>query len=94
MNRKILFIHAKWCMPCKYFTSHLIHPVEIELPDQVVQLDVDVSPSMAERLGADRVPCIIFYEDGKPVGKAHSLLNPDDVIRWLKGGKYHDSHSG
>jgi thioredoxin 1 len=52
---------APWCGPCK-----AIEPVLEELPLEVVKIDIDENPRVANRYGVLSLPTVILFADGEP----------------------------
>jgi thioredoxin 1 len=52
---------APWCGPCK-----AIEPVLEELPLEVVKIDIDENPRIANRYGVLSLPTVILFADGEP----------------------------
>jgi len=52
---------APWCGPCK-----AIEPALTELPLDVVKLDIDANPRVAQRYGVLSIPTVILFEGGEP----------------------------
>jgi thioredoxin 1 len=52
---------APWCGPCK-----AIEPILEELPLDVVKLDIDENPRIANRYGVLSIPTVILFADGEP----------------------------
>lgn len=86
MNRKLIFVHASWCMPCKFLASHLITEISEVVPDQVQMLDADEFPSALDRMGLKGIPSVVLSEDGKVV-RSYTGLYPssETIIDWLQG---------
>ncbi|KAF0225307.1 MAG: thioredoxin 1 [Erysipelotrichaceae bacterium] len=62
--------YADWCGPCK-----MIAPVleqlskEYEGKANIIKLDVDATPEVAQSFGVMSIPTLILFKDGEPVGK-------------------------
>ena len=61
---------ATWCGPCTK-----LHPVLEKLAAasdayDIVKVDVDENPALAEKFGVSAVPTMIIFKDGKSVGRA------------------------
>ncbi|HTR33540.1 MAG TPA: thioredoxin [Gaiellaceae bacterium] len=52
---------APWCGPCR-----AIEPALAELPLDVVKLDIDENPRVAQRYGVLSIPTVILFEGGEP----------------------------
>jgi thioredoxin 1 len=62
--------YADWCGPCK-----MIAPVLEQLDKeytgkaQIVKLDVDANPAVAQAYGVMSIPTLIVFKDGQIAGK-------------------------
>jgi thioredoxin 1 len=62
--------YADWCGPCK-----MIAPVleqldkEYDGKAQIVKLDVDANPAVAQAYGVMSIPTLIVFKDGQIAGK-------------------------
>jgi thioredoxin len=62
-------VWAPWCGPCKMLTP-VIHKVEPQFPDvKFGELNVDNNPSVAQEYDVQSIPTLLFFKDGKMVGK-------------------------
>lgn len=88
MNRKLIFLHAAWCGPCKYAERTLISKIENDCPGQIERVDVSVDrDNYCRKYKIKRCPTIILMEDGEAVKIYSGILEKQDVLtRWLKGG--------
>ncbi len=72
---------AEWCGPCKK-----LHPIMAELademPDQVkiVEVDVGVSPEIAQKYAVVSVPQILFFKNGEMEERVVGVLPKVKII--------------
>lgn len=85
--RKILFFHAAWCKPCKFLDKNVINMVEKDCPDQVERIDVNHSPSFAQKMKIIRIPTLIFMDGELETFRKVMPLEPEKLVAWLKGEK-------
>lgn len=72
---------ATWCGPCKMLAP-VVDEVAAEAGQraEVIKVDIDQSPSIAQRFGVMSVPTLIAFSAGKPVAQKvgvqpkHALL--------------------
>lgn len=62
---------ASWCGPCRMQAPILeelamAHDGEV----QVCKVDVDAEPALAERFGVMSIPTLVYFRDGRVIGKA------------------------
>ena len=71
---------ATWCGPCKMLAKSL-EEIEDELPFiNIVKVDVDQCPKLAERFHVTGVPDLYYYKDGQVVSHGPGAV-PDDEIK-------------
>lgn len=83
--RKLLFFHASWCPPCRFYEKQFITPLEMAAEvGQVQRVDVQSDPFTAEKYQVDRLPAVVFL-DGKRVYMARTgAIDIEAVGKWLK----------
>jgi len=72
---------ATWCRPCK-MQSPIIEEVSSEMVGKasVYKLDIDQSPSIADRYNVQSIPTMIIFKDGKVVTQFVGLTEKDQII--------------
>ena len=75
---------APWCGPCRALAPTL----EAIATDwagraRVVKLNVDVSPSSAERFSVRAIPTLILFKNGREVGRLLGAVNKTEIARKL-----------
>jgi thioredoxin 1 len=75
---------APWCGPCRALAPTL----EAIATDwagraRVVKLNVDVSPSSAERFSVRALPTLILFKNGREVGRLLGAVNKTEIARRL-----------
>lgn len=63
--RKLVFIHADWCGPCRFMLEKSIKPLAAEFPDSVEIIDAMKCGSLSAYNPGKRLPLTIIYDDGK-----------------------------
>lgn len=77
---------AAWCGPCR-----MLGPVlerEVERRDgavELVKLDVDANPQLAQNYGIQGIPAVKAFRDGKVVAEFVGAQPPTEVSRFLDG---------
>jgi thioredoxin 1 len=62
---KLLKFHATWCAPCKMLSKTLS---TIELPFELVDIDIDENIEQAQKYNVRGVPTLVLVDDeGKAV---------------------------
>jgi thioredoxin 1 len=75
---------APWCGPCRALAPTLAE-VAADWADRarVVKLNVDVSPSSAERFSVRAIPTLILFKGGREVGRLLGAANRTEIARRL-----------
>ncbi len=68
--------YADWCGPCKMLGEVLENMQDIN----ILKVNVDLYPDIAENYGIMSIPTLISFEDGKEKNK-HIGFADEDVIR-------------
>ena|ERR1017187_4489407 len=73
-NPVVVDFFATWCGPCKRL-SPMLDELAGPLTNRVkfLKVDVDRSAKLAGQFGIDGVPTLLFFKDGKVVGKLVGL---------------------
>jgi len=65
----VLDIWADWCRPCKAIEPYL-RELESEYPKvKFLKLNADEYPEILQDLGVISIPTVIYFKDGKEVGR-------------------------
>lgn len=84
--RKLLFFHALWCPPCRFYEKQFIEPLEqLAGADQVQWIDAQRDPFMAEKYQVDKLPTVIFLDGDLAVRRLTGAIRIEKVADWLKG---------
>jgi len=77
--------YADWCGPCRAMKP-TVHELEDELRGklQVVQINVDQDPYLAQQYGVRGIPCFVVIKGGSEVGRQVGGV-PKSVLRKLTG---------
>ena len=55
--KKLLFFHASWCPPCRFYEKQFITPLEdLAGPEYIERVDAWKFPQKAEKYMIDRLP--------------------------------------
>ncbi|RLS52109.1 MAG: thioredoxin [Planctomycetota bacterium] len=76
--------YADWCGPCRMLAPTL-NKLAIEFADRVkiVKVNVDTEPELANQFRVESIPLLVFFADGKPVGRAAGLVNQSGLRQAL-----------
>ncbi|KAL6213915.1 hypothetical protein ACLB2K_013354 [Fragaria x ananassa] len=77
--------YATWCGPCQ-FMAPILNEVSITLNDkiQVVKIDTEKYPSIADKYGIQALPTFIIFKDGEPYDRFEGALNADQLIERIE----------
>jgi len=76
---------ATWCDPCSILAP-ILEKVAGDLKEKIILLkaNIDEIPQTAQKFQIDRIPTVILFEKGKPVGNFIGLRTEEDIKEWLK----------
>lgn len=71
---------ATWCMPCRML-SPTIEEIAEEADGRayVGKVNVDEEPQLAIQYGVRSIPTLIFFRDGKEVGRMVGVQDKEDI---------------
>lgn len=79
---KILKFSAKWCAPCNALKKTLS---EMEIPHEVVEVDVDVDMEKVAEYGIRGIPTLVLLDDsGSVVRSKQGITTKKDVLEFLQ----------
>ncbi len=76
---------APWCGYCRRLAPAVDRVAE-EYEDEleVVKIDIDEEPKLAEEYGIETIPTLVLFEDGKVVDSVVNPQSQDEIEEWLK----------
>tara|TARA_R110000796_G_scaffold63434_3_gene146944 strand:- start:467 stop:712 length:246 start_codon:yes stop_codon:yes gene_type:complete len=78
---KILKFSAGWCQPCKMLTKTLDG---LELPYEVVSIDIDEQPGEAQKYQVRGVPTMVLIDDKRAVvSRLVGMQSAVKIGEWL-----------
>lgn len=85
--RKLLFFHAPWCSPCRFYTGQFIEPLEqLAGTEQVIRINAQNEPFMAKKYRVDKLPTMILLDGDTVHMECTGAIDIGKVAKWLKGG--------
>ena len=76
---------AKWCGPCKKL-SPIVDEVAKEMKDtiHIFKMDIDKSPSTAEKYEIKCVPTLMIFKDGKLIDTKEGFMSKSALTKCIK----------
>ena len=82
-NKKILVdFYADWCGPCKML-AEVFREVRDKLEVDVLKVDVDKFPEIAEQYSVFSIPTLYLIENNNIIKKHTGYLNPNELISFV-----------
>ena len=80
----VVDVYANWCGPCRALAPLLetyagLYASEVKF----VKVDIDGSTEIAEYFGVSAVPTLLFFRDGRAVGRLDGLPRTETVLTAL-----------
>ncbi|XVF37199.1 hypothetical protein REPUB_Repub19eG0125500 [Reevesia pubescens] len=85
-NKPVLVdFYATWCGPCQFMVP-VLNEVSATLKDkiQVVKIDTEKYPSIADKYQIQALPTFIIFKDGKPFDRFEGALSADQLIQRIE----------
>ncbi|KAK9069681.1 hypothetical protein SSX86_011585 [Deinandra increscens subsp. villosa] len=78
--------YATWCGPCQLM-GPILNEVSISMGDtiQVVKIDTEKYPQIANKYNIEALPTFILFKDGKPYDRFEGALKADQLIQRIEG---------
>lgn len=77
--------YATWCEPCQALAP-ILEKLEKQFEQKIVLLkaNVDENQAGAQKFQVDRIPMVVLFKEGKPVGD-FTGFRPEPVLKeWLE----------
>lgn len=78
-DKYIVDFYADWCGPCK-----MLAPILEEIDANVLKINVDDNPEIAQRFGVMSIPTLLFYKNGEVVRKEIGLRSKSEIEEIVK----------
>ncbi|KAK6115071.1 hypothetical protein DH2020_007340 [Rehmannia glutinosa] len=77
--------YATWCGPCQFMVP-ILEKVSASLIDkiQVVKIDTEKYPSIANEYKIEALPTFILFKDGKPFDRFEGAMGADQLIQRIE----------
>ncbi len=80
-GRYLVDFYATWCGPCKMIAPTL---EEISSSIDVLKIDTDEVPELAEKYGIMSIPTLIYFKDGKETTKSVGYVTKEEIQDLIK----------
>ncbi|KAI3464677.1 hypothetical protein Pfo_021340 [Paulownia fortunei] len=77
--------YATWCGPCQFMVP-ILEQVSASMIDkiQVVKIDTEKYPSIANQYRIEALPTFILFKDGKPCDRFEGAMGADQLIQRIE----------
>ena len=84
--RKLIFFHASWCPPCRFYEKQFISMLE-ELvgAERIERVDAWKEPHRAEKYHVDKLPTVVLLDGEKVYMNRTGAIDVNEVANWLIG---------
>ncbi len=85
-NKKVLVdFYAGWCSPCKAIAPKLEELSKEQSEVEIVKVNVDENPQLADQFGIRGIPTLILLDNGKVLGSLSGNVPKEDILKLIKG---------
>ena len=85
-KRKLLFFHASWCPPCRFYEKQFIVPLEdLAGPECIERVDAWKEPCRATKYNIERLPTAVLLDGETVYMNRTGAIDINKVAEWLKG---------
>lgn len=84
--RKLIFFHASWCSPCRFYEKQFIAPLqEMVRAEHIEYIDAWKEPWKAEKFMINRLPAVILLDGDAVIMNRTGAIDINKVAKWLRG---------
>ena len=79
--RKLIFFHASWCPPCRFYEKQFIAPLEEKVgAEHIERIDAWKEPLRAEKYHVERLPTVVLLDGEKVFTALISPMVPMEIM--------------
>ena len=83
--KKLLFFHAPWCPPCRFYEKQFIEPLEEKVGiDKIQRVNVQDESFVADKYQIDKLPAVVLLSDEMVYMNHTGAIDVEEVADWLK----------
>lgn len=79
-NKVLVDFYADWCGPCKMLAPILENIDSVD----ILKVNVDSFPDLADKYGVMSIPTLILFENGKELKKEIGFKNLDEIKKMIE----------
>lgn len=82
--RKLIFFHASWCPPCRFYEKQFISMLE-ELvgAERIERVDAWKEPHRAEKYHVEKLPTVVLLDGDKVYMNRTGAIDVREVSKWI-----------
>lgn len=74
---------ATWCPPCKMLAPVLERIASSRAEFDIVKVNVDENPDLANKYGIEVVPTMVVFKDGNPTSRISGYVEENKIIELM-----------
>lgn len=84
--RKLLFFHASWCPPCRFYEKEFILPlIQMVGSDKIQQVNAQEDPFTADKYCIDKLPAIVLLDGEQVKMNRTGAIDIEKIAGFLEG---------
>ncbi len=82
--RKLIFFHASWCPPCRFYEKQFIAILEEKVgADHIERVDAWKEPHRAEKYHVEKLPTVVLLDGDKVYMNRTGAIDVKEVSKWI-----------